>query len=182
MEALILVKHLLLGTAKDNEQVKSTIDPRVFYSSRLVLAATGAGMLTGGYLKGFERGRQFLAENAHRLPRTKGGWFKYHQYKQRQMIQYAGKGAIQSGWQFMVVSAAYATLEHFLEVWQGPQLWNGALAGTGTGLLYVFWKGLYGPSGRYALLLSSAGGCGIGCLQSLYQEWYGVDIKQSFYL
>jgi hypothetical protein len=32
------------------------------------------------------RGLQFLAENAHRAPRTKGEWYFYHKTKRYQML------------------------------------------------------------------------------------------------
>src|SRR5690348_16164592 len=53
-------------------------------SRRVVLTSTLAalfGFLTGSYTGGQRSSLQYLAENAHRLPRTVQGWYFYHKRK-----------------------------------------------------------------------------------------------------
>ncbi|RKP05224.1 hypothetical protein THASP1DRAFT_20052 [Thamnocephalis sphaerospora] len=61
------------------------------------------GFAFGAFLGGRQSGLQYLAENAHKLPRTKEGWYFYHKTKNyrvllgatRQGMRYAGRtGAI----------------------------------------------------------------------------------------
>ncbi|KAI8610499.1 hypothetical protein BC830DRAFT_1053676, partial [Chytriomyces sp. MP71] len=48
-----------------------------------------AGFCTGGFLRARMRSHQFLAENAHRLPRTEKGWYVYHRHKQLEALRAA---------------------------------------------------------------------------------------------
>ncbi|RKO97772.1 hypothetical protein CAUPRSCDRAFT_1779, partial [Caulochytrium protostelioides] len=58
-----------------------------------------------GFLSGFAvgsraRGKRFLAENAHRLPTTQGGWYVYHQEKKSAMIRSGARSGVRMGLRF----------------------------------------------------------------------------------
>ncbi|OZJ01816.1 hypothetical protein BZG36_04815, partial [Bifiguratus adelaidae] len=69
------------------------------------------GFVAGSYIGGRQSGLQYLAENAHRLPRTVQGWYFYHKTKNYK-VMYGGikRGARYAG-QTGAVVMAYATLE-----------------------------------------------------------------------
>lgn len=94
------------------------------------------GALQGGKLSGY----QFLAENAHRLPRTHQGWYFYHKTKNyrvmygglRHGFRYAGRTA---GWTLL-----FGALEAGIDAVRGPEyvdFLSPAAAAATTGALFA---------------------------------------------
>ncbi|RKP22318.1 hypothetical protein SYNPS1DRAFT_6285, partial [Syncephalis pseudoplumigaleata] len=76
---------------------------RVGMSPRARVAAVSGfgafwGFVFGAYLGGRQSGLQYLAENAHRLPRTKADWYFYHKTKNyRVMLGGIRRGMLYAG-------------------------------------------------------------------------------------
>jgi Na+(H+)/acetate symporter ActP len=73
------------------------------------------GFASGAYLSGRQRSLQFLAENAHRLPKTVKGWYFYHKYKQHEAIHGAYKGGLRYALRFGFVGLMYCGTEALME-------------------------------------------------------------------
>ena len=96
---------------------------QLLYASQLTGGLALAGFTGGFYLGVVRRSSQFLAEHAHRLPRTVAGWFFYHRRKNHACIL-AGVG---NGLRYSRSAAAVAallasselSLEHFSDAESG---------------------------------------------------------------
>jgi hypothetical protein len=111
----IILKYIFIRNDAVKQDIVKHVDPATIYSIRLCLSSFSAGMATGAYISGTSRARQFLAENSHRLPRTKGGWFQYHKAKNYAVLQHAGYGAFREAVKFTAITACYAGIEQTLE-------------------------------------------------------------------
>ncbi|KAI8872885.1 hypothetical protein GQ42DRAFT_118741 [Ramicandelaber brevisporus] len=65
------------------------------------------GMLSGGIPALQLRGYQYLAENAHQLPRTKRGWFMYHRQKNYEAMMAFFIGGAKSAVRIMLPVLAF---------------------------------------------------------------------------
>ncbi|KAM0753039.1 hypothetical protein T439DRAFT_378779 [Meredithblackwellia eburnea MCA 4105] len=70
-----------------------------------------SGLLTSSKLAA----RQFLAENAHRLPTTVQGWYFYQKTKNYRVIYSGLVGGLKTGTRLGVWTGAFVGLEEFLE-------------------------------------------------------------------
>ncbi|KAH8830236.1 hypothetical protein DL96DRAFT_1592111 [Flagelloscypha sp. PMI_526] len=77
--------------------------------------ATGTGMVLGmalGMARGSrEAGLRFLAENAHRPPKTVEGWYFYRKTKNYRVMLAAGREGGRQGMKLASVCATWATIE-----------------------------------------------------------------------
>ena len=76
---------------------------------RLILLTTSCSFVTfflGALNGGKKTSYQFLAENAHRLPRTHQGWYFYHKTKNYRVMQ----GGIQAGFKYAGKTLLWTTL------------------------------------------------------------------------
>ncbi|KAJ2453548.1 hypothetical protein EV183_002187 [Coemansia sp. RSA 2336] len=88
------------------------------FADRLALTtvvSAGAGALIGGYIGGKHAGRQYLAERAHRLPKTVQGWFFYQKWKNYRSIVGSLKSASKYGLQIGACAFAFVALEEMLD-------------------------------------------------------------------
>ncbi|KAI9020535.1 hypothetical protein DFJ74DRAFT_757068 [Hyaloraphidium curvatum] len=78
-----------------------------------VFAAAGfvSGFLVGAHAGGRLRRLQFLAENAHRMPRTKAGWYFYLRERNYQVLKRAGAVGARTGAKWALVLGGFAALE-----------------------------------------------------------------------
>lgn len=81
---------------------------------RLKAVALASGIVGAG--SGFYEGiklssLRYLTENAHRLPRTVGGWYFYHKKKNYVMIIHGCKEAMKQGIRYSAGVTAYFALE-----------------------------------------------------------------------
>ena len=72
----------------------------------LVTTSFGAGFLLGAARGGPRAGDRYRAENAHRLPTTKNGWYLYHKSKNYHVIV----GGVTSGVKLGAVLTGWASL------------------------------------------------------------------------
>lgn len=54
---------------------------------------------------------RYLTENAHRLPRTVGGWYFYHKKKNYVMITSGGREAVKTGIKYSLAVTSFFALE-----------------------------------------------------------------------
>jgi hypothetical protein len=118
--------------------------------SRLGLPATArvflATAIGGGYgmLSGFRSGYnvgslQYLAENAHRMPRTKGSWYFYHKRKNYVVLKQAMIDGAKRGTRFAGMGVLYFGIEAYLDDLRGcidfiNTLTSACIVGLGYGL------------------------------------------------
>ena len=124
------------------------------------------GALQGGKLSGY----QFLAENAHRLPRTHQGWYFYHKTKNyrvmygglRYGLRYAARTA---GWTLL-----FGALESAIDTVRGPDyvdFISTATAAATTALVFARRNGFSRQLTKRTVSLALAVGTTAGVLQDI---------------
>lgn len=118
----------------------------------LTLATAGGYGFMSGFYGGFQLGSlKYLALNAHRLPRTKGGWYFYHKRKNYVVLKEALQSGFKTSVKYGVVSAGYMGLEAYLDHVRGK---IDALSTVGAAL--VFGVGYAGYSKFFFFFLKSS--------------------------
>jgi hypothetical protein len=96
---------------KADEAIYIDVPPRI-------LSVTGGGMLLGMAIGGVREARmagmQFLAENAHRPPRTVRGWYLYSKTKNYRMLLAGLRGAGVESLRLGTIALGFATAEEGL--------------------------------------------------------------------
>lgn len=101
---------------------------------RIMAVATLSGVIGGGL--GFYEGiklssLRYLTENAHRLPKTVGGWYFYHKKKNYVMVIAGGKTAIKYALKYSLGVSSFFLLEAGLDyVRKTTDFLNTTVAGT----------------------------------------------------
>ncbi|KAF9426645.1 hypothetical protein BGZ76_002667 [Entomortierella beljakovae] len=111
---------------------------------------------------------QYLAENAHRLPKDMEGWYFYHKRKNYRMAL----GALKKGSVFSLKAAGLVGLFEVLEASAdffrgGADLLNSTFAGTASGALFSVASKLPKQSSKQTILLGAGYGLVSGALQDL---------------
>ncbi|KAK0498512.1 hypothetical protein EDD18DRAFT_1104049 [Armillaria luteobubalina] len=135
-------------------QIYLTVPPRL-----LVLPPA---FFVVGSLLGFIRGTRsaslkFLAENAHRPPRTLQGWYFYNKTKNYKVLLAGSTGAVKEGVKLAIVGAGWAGIEEGFEMkgWPGKEI----AAGTGTAaVISALYRLGWHTSGRTIALGAIMGG------------------------
>lgn len=112
-------------------------------STRLTAVSIVASMYSGvfGFYGGIRIARlQYLAENAHRLPEKKGGWYFYHKRKNHVCFVRGVETALKNVFKtnLLVVGGFFGT-EAALDSVRGIDAFNTIVAGMATGGLYGAW-------------------------------------------
>ncbi|KAI8898555.1 hypothetical protein BC833DRAFT_620184 [Globomyces pollinis-pini] len=176
-------KLILKAAIFDKDATKELIDtfpPHTVWSCKLIITSFYLGAIIGGSGRAITSAHQFLAENAHRLPKTKGGWFQYHKYKHRFIARAAIPYGVLTGFRMSFGMGVYCAFENQLELYNGEQIYHGTIAGFLTGSLFAVSYGLWYSTARNFILLSSVAGTGMSGLQILYQKMYGQSIREVF--
>ncbi|CAG8623632.1 7458_t:CDS:1 [Ambispora leptoticha] len=109
-------------------------------SQRIALAtASGAfwGFIFGGYEGSKRSGLQYRAENAHKLPTTKGGWYFYHKRKNYKMLLGGFKRGVRYAFFTGSLCFSFVGLEAVLDRLSGEtNVLNTVAAGVGTALWF----------------------------------------------
>ncbi|KAI9209064.1 uncharacterized protein BJ171DRAFT_595482 [Polychytrium aggregatum] len=159
-------------------QIEAIMSPSTMWATKITLGGAIGGFVSGFYLGGRHRAMQFLAENAHRLPKTVGGWFFYHRYKNYEMTHAGFKEGFRYGFKFAAVSGAFCCLENAFEQATGREGWiNSLAAGTVTSLGFSAAARLSLQYTKYAILFGAGSSLGIGLVQDGYAFVYGTSIK-----
>ncbi|KAG0275136.1 hypothetical protein BGZ95_009140 [Linnemannia exigua] len=197
----------VLGTATASEQhVSSTwpLSPHYYYNSsvvnptndlsknpllnriglepvkRILLITASAsfwGFMLGGVIGSRQSGMQYLAENAHRLPKNMEGWYFYHKRKNYRMMW----GAFQKGVVFSSKTGAMVGLFEVLEASMdfyrgGADLFNSMMAGVASGAFFAAINKLPRQSSKHTLMLGAGYGLVSGGLQDLSSYLKGTPV------
>ena len=121
-------------TTPKQDAIRLRIPPRLY----IVPTTAFFVGLTIGFVRGARRtGLRFLAENAHRPPRTMKGWYFYNKTKNYRMLYGGGKGAIKEASRLVGISMGWVGIEEGLR-WMGHP-WNEvAEVGAGLGTAGIF--------------------------------------------
>lgn len=115
-----------------------------------MLTASGYGVMSGFY-NGFQVGSlQYLALNAHRLPKTKGGWYFYHKRKNYVVMKEALTQGVKVGGKYAAASVTYFGIEAYLDHVRGR------IDFLSTATAAVIMGGLYSASCKLTLRLSGS--------------------------
>lgn len=109
---------------------------RVFLATAI---GGGYGMLSGFRASYKLASLQYLAENAHRLPRTKGAWYFYHKRKNYVVLKQAMGDATKRSIKFGSIGLFYFGIEGYLDDVRGKidfinTVISGSIVGLGYGL------------------------------------------------
>ncbi|KAJ1803538.1 hypothetical protein LPJ77_005209, partial [Coemansia sp. RSA 2523] len=88
------------------------------FPERLTYCALGCvafGSLLGGYPAGKLASLKYLAERAHRLPKTAKDWYYYHKWKNYRVIVASVYGTARYGSKLGCFMLSYITLEEMLD-------------------------------------------------------------------
>lgn len=111
---------------------------------RIVAVATASGAI--GVALGFYEGiklssLRYLTENAHRLPRTVGGWYFYHKKKNYVMMTSGFLSAAKTGVRYSLAVSSFFLLEAGLDyVRRTTDFLNTTVAGTAASFAYASMK------------------------------------------
>jgi hypothetical protein len=109
-----------------------TVSPRVYtVPLGAVLLGTVIGVNRGARLASL----RFLAENAHRMPRTQKGWYYYHKTKNYRIVLGALRGAARDGGYLGVATLGWVGLEEGLKKIGWGRV---AMSGAGVGTAGIF--------------------------------------------
>ncbi|CAG8585979.1 8421_t:CDS:2 [Ambispora gerdemannii] len=143
---------------------------------RIALAtASGAfwGLIFGGYEGSKRSGLQYRAENAHKLPTTKGGWYFYHKRKNYKMLLGGFKRGARYAFFTGSLCLSFVGLEATLDRLRGEvDVLNTVVAGVGTALCFSTLCRLPRQSTKYAIFL----GAGVGLCSGGIQEYRKMNI------
>ncbi|CCG82356.1 Putative uncharacterized protein [Taphrina deformans PYCC 5710] len=154
---------VVIETDFRNERLSLPPAPRLFlYTVSSSLLTFVLGAMSGGKKTSY----QFLAENAHRLPRTHQGWYFYHKTKNYRVML----GGIQSGFKYagrtMGWTLLYASTETALDRIRGTiDAANTVAAAVGTAGIFSWKNGFSRQLTKRTLRMSLLVGLGIGALQ-----------------
>lgn len=82
----------------------------------LTFATAGGYGFMSGFYGGFKLGSlRYLALNAHRLPKTKGGWYFYHKRKNYVVLKQGLQLGFKTAAKYGFVSAGYMGLEAYID-------------------------------------------------------------------
>ncbi|RHZ79249.1 hypothetical protein Glove_150g53 [Diversispora epigaea] len=128
----------------------------------------GWGFLIGTYTGAKAAGLQYLAENAHKPPKTKGEWYFYHKHKNVRMIL----GGFQSGFRLSrktgLVCLSFGVIEGGLdELRKENDFFNSCAAGLASALIISGFYRLPRQSTKYACII----GLGFGLLSGGLQDY-----------
>ncbi|ORY87086.1 hypothetical protein BCR37DRAFT_376472 [Protomyces lactucae-debilis] len=156
---------------------------------RLVVATSLCSLTTfalGALSSGKRCAHQFLAENAHRLPRTHQGWYFYHKTKNYRVAFGAIKGGVRYACRAAGWTGLYVSSEALLDWARGGTMdaGNSALAALATAGLFSYKNGFSRQLTRRTMRLSGLAGLTAGLLQDVVTThkggriWYIEGIKR----
>ncbi|KAK3829173.1 MAG: hypothetical protein J3Q66DRAFT_257555, partial [Benniella sp.] len=103
----------------------------------ITASASFWGFVLGGIIGSRQSGMQYLAENAHRLPKNMEGWYFYHKRKNYRMMF----GALRKGAVYSAKTGALVGLFEILEASAdfyrgGADMFNSMMAGIASGAVF----------------------------------------------
>jgi hypothetical protein len=115
---------------------RNALSPSQVFLAQTVQVGLISGLLLGSLRGGQARGAAFLAENAHRLPKTNLGFYNFQKQRNNQMVRAAVESGGRYGLRFGALHGVYGLGEYCTEIfvtkkesWLGP-LVGGLLCGS----------------------------------------------------
>ncbi|KAA8916351.1 hypothetical protein TRICI_001494 [Trichomonascus ciferrii] len=147
---------------------------------RVTLAGSIGGLygLATGFYNGFTRSAlQYLAENAHRMPSTKGGWYFYHKRKNYVVLKVGMVQGFKQMVRFGAIASTYFGIEAYIDRIRGTIDFGSSMLAAGTvGLGYGLTAGLSRKQTiRSARSFMIFGGI-VGFLQDVIRYKKGNDV------
>ncbi|KAJ3250995.1 hypothetical protein HK103_002935 [Boothiomyces macroporosus] len=173
------VKLFLKAAAFDRKsayELSKITSPETLWALKLTTSTFYVAGLLAGIRRGVRRSRQFLAENSHRMPTTKGGWFEYRKQKNFEIIKSSFPHGVMYGLSAAGWTAVYCTGEYGIDLLRKEYNLNDGYTFANT-TVSAFDK-LWLTSAKTVILAGTGSGLAIGLLQDLYQEMNGKSIKQ----
>lgn len=138
------------------------------------------GLLSGGRKTYNETSLRFLAENSHRLPKTKGHWYFYHKRKNYVCMKESLGAGMKTGIKYSFVATSYFGLEAFFDYVRGKiDFINTTAATVIAGGSYA----KYHQLSKYATLKMMKNGLFIGLINGVMQDaLYYVRNGELWYL
>ncbi|KAL1918898.1 uncharacterized protein VTP21DRAFT_2279 [Calcarisporiella thermophila] len=129
------------------------------------------GLSTGGYVGGRQSALQFLAENAHRLPRTIDGWYLYHKRKNYKVLWGGLKMGLRHAKRNAILCAGFEVAEAALDRWRDEaDALNSIVAGAGTGFAFSLINKFSKQGSKHAVVLGAILGLLTGGLND-FTHW-----------
>ncbi|KAG0300445.1 hypothetical protein BGZ98_009175 [Dissophora globulifera] len=143
----------------------------------ITASASFWGFVLGGVIGSRQAGMQYLAENAHRLPKNMEGWYFYHKRKNYRMAFGALKrGAVYAG-KTGVLVGLFEVLEASADFYRGgADFLNSTAAGVASGAVFSVANKLPRQSTKHTLILGAGYGLVSGALQDLSSYLKGVPV------
>ena len=128
-----LTLYTLLPTASHSRH----LSPSQIYLSQTIQVGLISGALVGSYKGGVSRGLSFMAENAHRFPKTKGGFFAFQKARNNAMVKAGVQSAALTSLRFGSFMGVFALGEYCMEQLTRKESWINPIGGgllTGLGV------------------------------------------------
>ncbi|KAI1318362.1 hypothetical protein EDD11_006700 [Mortierella claussenii] len=143
----------------------------------ITASASFWGFILGGVIGSRQTGMQYLAENAHRLPKNMEGWYFYHKRKNYRMAW----GALQKGAVYATKTGALVGLFEVLEASAdfyrgGADFLNSMMAGVASGAIFAVANKLPKQSSKHTVMLGAGYGLVSGALQDLSSFLKGTPV------
>lgn len=174
-----LAQTPLTKTLQSLQTTLTSPSPELDYYTRFISSLALGGFFAGFY-KGFTtRSVQFLAENAHRLPRTVAGWYFYHREKNyTSALAGFGKGVTRAR-QFGALAVGFSAVEHVSEKYiiKQESYLNTLLGWWTVSGAFVGIRRLGLQYAKYVFLFSTSAALLMGGIQDGYGAYYGMSMK-----
>ncbi|KAJ3128368.1 hypothetical protein HK098_004615 [Nowakowskiella sp. JEL0407] len=160
------------------KEASAALSPELKWLTKVSIAGGVSGFMAGCYLDGSKRSLQFLAENAHRLPKTVQGWYFYHKYKNYEVVDAAFRGGLRQSVKFGGMSMLFCSIEQILETVTGRESFlNTTGAGIISALLFSRANDLSLQYTKYAVRYGIIGTAAMGLIGDSYGFFTGYSLK-----
>lgn len=168
----------LFSSGTDHTYAKSQLSPLVIWNTQFILGGASGGFLTSTYISAKHQSRIFFAENLHRQPRMKIGWYYYHKHKNYAMIDAGIRGGLKGALKFGGMFMGFAMIESGLERLMGKESgWCAVGAGVLSAVGVVLLGGLGRQYGKYAIVYGLGTGLFMGLSHETHALVFGTSIR-----
>ncbi|KAL7752394.1 hypothetical protein RI367_001928 [Sorochytrium milnesiophthora] len=167
-----------VGDTAGQEYIPAPIPPELGRFVTMTFLGSMWGFAMGTAIGARRAGMQYLAENAHRLPVTKQGWYFYHKTKNYRILL----GSVQHGARYALrigsIVALFSATEIGLDLaTRKEEMWSTAMAGAFSATVYALTTRLPPASRKRAITAGTTAGVLIGAAQQYTSEHLGRSVK-----
>lgn len=161
-----------------------TSHPETLYWPTKILNFSGIiGFVNGFWLGYGQRSVQFLAENAHRQPKTRAGWYLYQRKKHQEVLSYGISKGFRMSSKVMLISFSFLSIERLSEIFltkNEQSFINPLISSTIVSLLVSRSLKLDLPYTKRVLKVSLLGSLIYSTLIESYTYIYGTSLKYPY--